>query len=65
MPDIGIIAVVIMAIFGLIMFFAPKMCTRADKRDDPDTISQVKKLGIMMFAGAIGAALLMLKYKSR
>lgn len=65
MPDIGIIAVVIMAVFGLIMFFAPKMVTRSDKRDDPDTVSQVKKLGIMMFAGAIGAALLMLKYKSR
>lgn len=61
--DIGIIAVVILAVFGLILFFAPKMCTSADKRDDPDAVSQVKKLGIMMIAGAVGAALLMLKYK--
>lgn len=63
--NIGNIAVVILAALGLIMFFAPKQVTSADKRDDPDAVSQVKKLGIMMVAGAIGAALLMLKYKSR
>lgn len=63
--DIGIIALVIMAFLGILMFVAPKMCTRADKRDDPDSVSQVKKLGTMMIAGAIGAALLMLKYKLR
>lgn len=63
--DIGTIAVVIMAVLGIIMFIAPRMCAGADKRDDPDAISQIKKLGIMMIAGAIGAALLMIKYKSR
>ncbi|MDE6728893.1 MAG: hypothetical protein K2J80_13305 [Oscillospiraceae bacterium] len=63
--DIGIIAVGIMAVLGIIMFFAPRMCASADKRDDPDALAQIKKLGIMMFAGAIGAALLMLKYSSR
>lgn len=63
--DIGIIAVVIMALLGIIMFFAPAMCTRADQRDDPDAVSQVKKLGTIFIAGAIGAALFMLKYKLR
>lgn len=63
--DIGVIAVVIMAVLGILMFFAPEMCTRADMRNDPDAVSQVKKIGTMMIAGAIGAALLMLKYKIR
>lgn len=63
--DIGIIAVAVMAILGIIMFIAPKMCTKSDKRDDPNSVSQVKKLGCMMIAGAIIAALLMLKYKLR
>lgn len=63
--DIGVIAVVIMAVLGILMYFAPEKCTRADKRDDPDAVSQVKKIGTMMIAGAIGAALLMLKYKLR
>lgn len=63
--DIGTIAVVIMAILGLMMYFAPRMCTQADRRDDPDAVSQVKKLGTKMIAGAIGAALLMLKFKLR
>lgn len=41
--DIGIIAVAIMAVLGILMVFAPKMCTSSDKRDDPDAVSQVKK----------------------
>ncbi len=63
--DIGIIAVAIMAVLGILMFFAPKMCTSSDKRDDPDAVSQVKKLGSIFIAGAVGASLLMLKYKLR
>ena len=63
--DIGIIAIVILAVFGIILFFAPRMCTSADKRDDPESVSQVKKLGGMMFVAAVAAALLMLKYSSR
>lgn len=63
--DIGIIAIVLLAVLGIIMLFAPKMCTKSDQRDDPAAVSQVKKLGMMMIAGAIGAALLMLKYKLR
>lgn len=63
--DIGIIAVGIMAVLGLAMYFAPRMCTQVDKRDDPDSVSQVKKLGIKMIVGAICAALLMLKFKLR
>ena len=63
--DIGIIAVVIMAAFGILMVFAPKICTSSDKRDDSDAVSQVKKLGGMFIVGAVGAALLMLKYKLR
>ncbi len=63
--DIGVIAVVIMAVLGLLMVFAPKMCMSSDKRDDPDAVPQVKKLGGIIIAGAVGAALLMLKYKLR
>lgn len=63
--DIGIIALVIMAVLGLVLFFAPRMCTSADKRDDPEAVAQVKKLGIMLFLAAIVAALLMWKYSSR
>ncbi|MBP3380349.1 MAG: hypothetical protein J6K77_05760 [Ruminococcus sp.] len=61
--DIGVIAVGIMAILGLLMIFAPEKCTRADSRDDPNALLQVKKLGKMMIAGAVGASSLMLKYK--
>lgn len=60
---IEIIGIVIMAVLGIMMFFAPKMCTKSDKRDDPVAVSQVKKLGIKMIVGAIGAALLVLQYK--
>lgn len=63
--DIGIIALVIMAVLGLVLFFAPRMCTSADKRDDPESVAQVKKLGAMLFAAAVIASLLMLKYASR
>ena len=45
------------------MIFAPEKCTRADSRDDPNALLQVKKLGKMMIAGAVGASSLMLKYK--
>ena len=63
--DIGIIAMAIMVILGFIMLISPKMCTSTDKRDDPDAVSQVRKLGGIIIAGAVGAALLMLKYKLR
>lgn len=63
--DIGIIALVILAVLGIVLFFAPRMCTIADKRDDPESVAQVKKLGAMLFAAAAIAALLMLKYSSR
>lgn len=63
--DIGIIAMIVLAIMGAVMFFAPRMCTSADKRDDPESVAQVKKLGAMLFAAAVVAGLLMLKYASR
>lgn len=63
--DIGIIAMIVLAIMGAVMFFAPRMLTQADKRDDPESVAQVKKLGAMLFAAAVIAGLLMLKYASR
>lgn len=47
------------------MFFAPKQCTRADKRDNPKAVAQVKNGGIIFMAAAVGAALLALKYTLR
>lgn len=46
---IGNIAIVVMAVLGIIMFLAPQMCTKTDRRDDPAAVSQVKKLGSMLF----------------
>lgn len=63
--DIGIIAMIVLAIMGAVMFFAPRMLTQADKRDDPESVAQVKKLGAILFAAAVIAGLLMLKYASR
>lgn len=63
--DIGIIAMIVLAIMGIVLFFAPRMCTSADKRDDPESVAQVKKLGAILFAAAVIAGLLMLKYASR
>lgn len=57
------IAAVILAILGLVMTIAPKMCTRADKRDDPQSVAMIRKLGIAIIGFAGVAALLMLKYK--
>lgn len=63
--DIGIIAMIVLAIMGAVMFFAPRMFTQADKRDEPESVAQVKKLGAMLFGAAVVAGLLMLKYASR
>lgn len=63
--DIGIIAMIVLAIMGAVMFFAPRMLTQADKRDDPESVAQVKRLGAILFAAAVIAGLLMLKYASR
>lgn len=63
--DIGIIAMIVLAIMGAVMFFAPRMLTQADKRDAPESVAQVKKLGAILFAAAVIAGLLMLKYASR
>lgn len=63
--DIGVIAMVILAVFGIVLFFAPRMCTSADKRGDPEAVAQVKKLGAMLFGAAVIAGLLMLKYAAR
>lgn len=61
--NIGTIALIILlAIFGAVSFFAPQLCTRADKRDDPEAVSQVKKAGGAIMALAIFFALFALKY---
>lgn len=61
--DIGVIAVAVLAVLGSLMFLTPAMCTKADRRDDPDAVAQVKKLGTTLIAAAAIAALMMLKYK--
>ncbi len=59
----GFIMIAVLAILGAIMFFAPRLGTRADKRDDPEAVAQVKKGGLMVIVFAIGAGLLLLKYE--
>lgn len=61
--DIGIIALIAMIILGGLMFFAPEICTKAEQRDDPDAVAQIKKLGVIFMIGAVIAGLYMLKYK--
>ena len=63
--DIGIIALIVMAALGALMFFAPKLCTRADKRDDAESVAQIKKFGIVLMLCAAGAALYALKFTLR
>lgn len=58
-----IIALVILIVAGIVCSFAPHLFVRADQRDDPEAVAQAKKLGPMMIAFAVGAVLLMLKYK--
>jgi hypothetical protein len=65
MDAVGIAALIIFALLGAVMFFAPEKCTRADKRDDPAAVAMVKKGGIIFMAAAVGAALLALKYTLR
>ena len=57
-----IIAAAAPAGFGALFYFAPQKVTRADMRDDPDAVVQVKKTGRLLMAAAVGAVLLALKY---
>ncbi|MBR1765086.1 MAG: hypothetical protein IJ746_06785 [Ruminococcus sp.] len=65
MDPIFIIAVIVLAGLGALMFFAPKACTRADKRDDPDSVAQIKKFGTVLMLAAVGALLYMIKFTTR
>ena len=66
MPDfIGFGAMALFDVLGLIMFVSPRTLTRADKKDDPAALKQVKNGGIIFIAAAIGAGLLALKFKLR
>ncbi|MBQ8962034.1 MAG: hypothetical protein IJ071_12615 [Ruminococcus sp.] len=60
---LGYIALAVMVILGALMLFSPETCVRADKRDDPEAVSQIKNFGKAMLGFAAMAALLMLKYK--
>ena len=62
---IGIGAIVLLAILGAAMFFAPGALTKAEKRDDPSAVAQVKKTGAILIAGAVGSAFFVLKYSLR
>ena len=59
---IGVIAMIVLCVLGVIMMTAPQVLIREDKRDDPDAIAQVKKTGRVMIAFAVGCGLLALKY---
>lgn len=60
--DFGIIAIIVLEILGIFMCFAPKLCTRADQRDNPDAVAKIKKFGIAIMVCAIAAFLLVLKF---
>lgn len=59
---IGFAAIALLGVIGLIMFFSPRTLTKADKKDDPEALKQVKNGGIIFMAAAAGAALHALKY---
>lgn len=59
----GIIIIAVMAALGALMFFAPCLAVRSDKRDDPESLAQVKKVGLLIIVFAIGIGLLLMKYK--
>jgi len=63
MDNTAFIAFIVLLILGVIMKVSPQSLIREDKRDDPDAIAQTKKCGNAMLAFAVGAALLILKYK--
>ncbi|MBR6069945.1 MAG: hypothetical protein IKP78_05075 [Ruminococcus sp.] len=62
MDMIFIAALAVFALLGAVMFFVPEKCTRADKRDDPKAVAQVRYGGIVFMIAAVCAALLALKY---
>lgn len=63
MPDIiGFGAMLMLGTIGLIMYFSPRTLTRADKKDDPEALKQVRSGGLILISAAIGAGLLALKY---
>ncbi len=64
MPSIiFIIAIIFLLLLGIGCFVSPQLLVKADQRDDPNAVAQVKKFGPMLIAFTIGAVLLMLKYK--
>ena len=58
-----IIALILLFAAGIGCSFAPHLFVKADQRDDPNAVAQVKKLGPMLISFAVGAVLLTLKYK--
>lgn len=62
-PIIVIISLIFLLLAGVGCFIAPQLFVKADQRDDPNAVTQVKKLGPMLIAFAVGAVLLMLKYE--
>ena len=51
---------VIMLILGVIMFFAPRICTKKELRDDPTAVDQIKKSGAIM--SVIGVVVVILAF---
>ena len=59
---IPIIGIIVFVVLGLLCIFAPKLCTKADKRDDPEAVAQVKKCGGGFIAFACFIAYFAVKY---
>ena len=60
---IGLCALVLMIVLGLIMIIAPKFLIQADKRDDPKAVSMTRKAGVAFIGFAAYAAIKILRYK--
>ena len=60
--NIGFIAVIGLAGFGLFCLISPKSATRADKRDDPEAVGQIRKAGLVLIGAAAAAMLYVIKY---
>lgn len=58
-----IIAALILVVAGIASTIQPELFLKADQRDDPNAVEQVKKIGPMLIGFSVGAILLLLKYK--
>ncbi|MBR3644805.1 MAG: hypothetical protein IKN54_00145 [Lachnospiraceae bacterium] len=51
---------VIVIILGVLMFFAPKICTKKELRDDPAEVDKIKKSGSLIIVSGVIVVILSL-----